>query len=130
MIVVVSTFLIDHFDLFGLRQVVLNFIGQPYAPSSFQTPWMYRVVRHPIMLGFLIAFWAIPTMTQGHLLFAAVVSAYVLVAIRFEEHDLTVHFGESYSNYRLEVSMLLPLPRGKRVDYGKSTARNSTSDNL
>ena len=75
---------------------------------------MYRIVRHPIMLGFLIAFWAIPTMTQGHLLFAAVASAYVLIAIQLEEHDLTAHFGESYSAYRREVSMLLPLPRNRR----------------
>lgn len=114
LIVVVSTFLIDHFDLFGLRQVVLNFVGRPYTSPSFRTPLLYRVVRHPIMLGFLIAFWAAPTMTQGHLLFAAVVSAYVLIAIQLEERDLTAHYGETYSAYQREVSMLVPLPRIER----------------
>jgi protein-S-isoprenylcysteine O-methyltransferase Ste14 len=110
-VVVVSTFLIDHFDLFGLRQVVLNFTGEPYTPPSFRTPWLYRLVRHPIMLGFLIAFWATPMMTQGHLLFAAGVSAYVLIAIQLEERDLTAHYGETYSAYQREVSMLVPLPK-------------------
>lgn len=103
LIVVVSTFLIDHFDLFGLRQIILYFIGRPYTPPSFRTPWLYRIVRHPIMLGFLIAFWATPTMTQGHLLFAAVVSAYVLIAIQLEERDLTAHYGETYSTYQRVV---------------------------
>jgi protein-S-isoprenylcysteine O-methyltransferase Ste14 len=113
-VVVVSTFLIDHFDLFGLRQVVLHFTGQPYTSPSFRTPWLYRVVRHPIMLGFLIAFWATPMMTQGHLLFAAVVSVYVLIAIQLEERDLTAHYGETYSEYQREVSMLVPLPKRER----------------
>lgn len=112
LIVLVSTFLINHFDLFGLRQVFLYFSGQSYTPEPFRTPWLYRVVRHPIMLGFLIAFWAIPTMTQGHLLFAAVVAAYVLVALKLEEHDLLAHHGETYSAYQRQVRMLLPLPTG------------------
>lgn len=110
LIALVSTFLINHFDLFGLRQVYLSFVGKPYSPPLFQTPWLYRVVRHPIMLGFLIAFWATPTMTHGHLLFATVVTAYVLVAVRLEERDLVAHFGEAYAAYQAQVRMLAPFP--------------------
>jgi protein-S-isoprenylcysteine O-methyltransferase Ste14 len=110
LIVLLSTFLINHFDLFGLRQIYLHFIGQPYTAIPFQTPWLYRVVRHPIMVGFLIAFWATPIMTQGHLLFAAVVTAYVLVALQLEERDLLAYHGETYSAYRRQVRMLVPLP--------------------
>lgn len=113
-IVFVSTFLINHFDLFGLRQVFLYFTGRPYTPIPFQTPWLYRVVRHPIMLGFLIAFWAIPLMTQGHLLFAAVVTVYVLIAVQLEERDLLTYHGETYSAYQRQVRMLVPLPKGSR----------------
>lgn len=109
LIVLISTFLINHFDLFGLRQVYLQFSGRPYTPITFQTPWLYRLVRHPIMLGFLIAFWATPTMSRGHLLFAAVVAAYVLVALQLEERDLAHFHGDSYSEYQREVSMLFPL---------------------
>lgn len=114
LIVLVSTFLINHFDLFGLRQIFLFFTGQPYTSIPFRTPWLYRVVRHPIMLGFLIAFWATPTMTQGHLLFAAVVTAYVLVALQLEEHDLVSYHGEAYTAYQRQVRMLVPLPRASR----------------
>lgn len=110
LIVLVSTCLINHFDLFGLRQVYLHFAGQSYTPIPFQTPWLYRVVRHPIMVGFLIAFWATPTMTQGHLLFAAVVTAYVLVALQLEERDLLSYHGETYSAYQRQVRMLVPIP--------------------
>jgi protein-S-isoprenylcysteine O-methyltransferase Ste14 len=112
-IVLVSTFLINHFDLFGLRQVYLHFAGQAYAPVPFRTRWLYRVVRHPIMLGFLIAFWSAPTMSQGHLLFAAIVTAYVLVALRLEERDLLAYYGDTYSAYQRQVRMLLPLPTGR-----------------
>lgn len=114
--VLVSTFLINHFDLFGLRQVYLNFTGRPYSPLPFRTPWLYRVVRHPIMAGFLIAFWATPTMTQGHLLFAAVVTAYVLVALQLEERDLLTYHGEEYSAYQRQVRMLFPIPRKDTPD--------------
>lgn len=110
-IVLVSTFLINHFDLFGLRQVVLYFMERPSTAVPFQTPWLYRVVRHPIMLGFLIAFWAIPMMTQGHLLFAAAVTVYVLIALQLEEGDLRAYHGEAYAAYQRQVRMLLPLPR-------------------
>ena len=113
LIVLVSTFLINHFDLFGLRQVVLYFKGHPYTPVPFQAPWLYRVVRHPIMLGFLIAFWAIPMMTQGHLLFAVVVTVYVLIALQLEERDLMAYHGETYSDYQRQVRMLVPLPKAR-----------------
>ena len=109
-VVLLSSFLINHFDLFGLRQVSLCFSGETYTPVPFRTSGLYRVVRHPIMVGFLIAFWATPTMTQGHLLFAAVVTMYILVALRLEERDLVAYYGETYSAYQRQVRMLLPLP--------------------
>ncbi len=112
--VLVSTFLIDHFDLFGLRQVVLFARGRPYPPPQFRVRGLYRLVRHPIMLGFLIAFWATPTMTWGHLLFAGITTAYIFVGVWLEERDTRRAFGDKYDEYRRQVGMLVPRLGGNR----------------
>ncbi len=111
--VLLSTFLIGHFDLFGLRQVYLYWVGKAYPASGFKTPGLYKIVRHPIMLGFIIAFWATPRMSVGHLVFAVATTVYILIAVQIEEHDLTNLYGDTYMEYKREVAMLIPMPRKK-----------------
>jgi protein-S-isoprenylcysteine O-methyltransferase Ste14 len=116
LIVLAATFMIDHFDLFGLKTTYHHFAGRETEPLEFKQVMLYRYIRHPIMTGFLIAFWATPVMTAGHLLFAVVVTAYVLLALQLEERDLVTAIGEPYRDYQKRVPMLLPLRFGKRND--------------
>ena len=108
-----SSFLINHFELFGLRQPVLRILGHAPAEPKFRTPLLYRYVRHPLYLGFLLGFWATPHMSAGHLLFALGATGYILVGIWFEERDLVAQFGDRYRDYRAQVGMLLPSRRSR-----------------
>ena len=113
-LVLVSTFLINHFDLFGLRQVWLYLLGRPYSALQFGTPGPYRLVRHPLYVGWLFAFWCTPTMTLAHLLFSVATTGYILIAIQLEERDLVREHGDTYKAYRRLVPMLVPFTRRRR----------------
>jgi protein-S-isoprenylcysteine O-methyltransferase Ste14 len=123
-IALAATFMINHFDLFGLRQVYLAWREKPYTDLDFRTRMLYRLVRHPLMLGFVIAFWAAPTMTAGHLLFAFGMTGYILTAIQLEERDLVAALGEKYRDYRRDVPMLLPLKHLSRRQTTETVGQN------
>lgn len=115
LIVLLSTFMINHFELFGLAQIFDNLKNKQTPNPKFQTNYLYKIVRHPIMLGFIIAFWATPTMTVGHLLFALVTTIYIFIAVKYlEEKDLRKHIGEKYEAYQKEVPMIIPFTKNKR----------------
>jgi protein-S-isoprenylcysteine O-methyltransferase Ste14 len=114
-LVFVSSFVIDHFELFGLKQVWQHYKGREHISAPFSERWLYRWVRHPLMLGFIIAFWAGPTMTLGRLLFALVMTLWILVAIQIEERDLARFLGEPYRDYRERTPMLVPLTRRAKL---------------
>jgi protein-S-isoprenylcysteine O-methyltransferase Ste14 len=120
-LVLASTFLISHFELFGLRQGYDRLIGRSLPPAAFKAPLLYKHVRHPLYLGFLIAFWSTPRMSAGHLLFAVATTLYILVGIQLEERDLVALFGDQYRRYRDKVAMLIPLP-GRSLSEGPAEA--------
>ena len=123
-LVLVSTFLINHFDLFGLRQVWLELMGEPYTHLAFRTPLFYKYVRHPLYVGWFLSFWFTPRMTVTHLLFAVMTSVYILMAIRWEENDLIMLHGEKYARYRQSVPMLIPSSTAYEVPPRKYAAPN------
>ena len=125
--VLYATFLIDHFDLFGLRQVWLYFRGQPYTEKRFTTPSLYRHIRHPLYVGWFMSFWFTPVMTLGHLLFAAVASAYILVAVIFEERDLLAMLGEDYRRWRAQTPAFVPRFGSRRKSELAGVARRTAS---
>lgn len=122
-LVLVATFLIDHFDLFGLMQPWRFFRGRAYEPPRFHVPSLYRIVRHPLYLGWLIVFWSTPTMTLAHLVFALMTTAYIFVAIQFEERDLVLFHGEAYRRYQKRVPMIFPIGRRRREALDSGQAR-------
>jgi protein-S-isoprenylcysteine O-methyltransferase Ste14 len=124
-VLLISTWLIDHFELFGVRQVLANAGATTPATYSFKDPLFYKFVRHPIYLGFVIAFWSTARMTVGHLFFAIMCTGYMLVAIQFEERDLVRHYGDTYREYRRRVSMLLPLPARRANLEARSSAQRA-----
>ena len=113
-VLLLATFLINHFELFGLQQGWLTLMGREIRSPAFVTPLLYKIVRHPLYVGWFLIFWGTPTMTAGHLLFAAAMSVYILVAMRFEERDLVQHIGEPYRRYQEQVPALIPRP-GRRL---------------
>jgi protein-S-isoprenylcysteine O-methyltransferase Ste14 len=118
-IVLVSTFLINHFDLFGLRQVTLYLLRRTYTHLEFRTPFFYKYVRHPLYVGWLLSFWCTPVMTAAHLFFAAMTTAYILIAVRFEERDLIAQHGAAYIRYREQVPMMVPSLSGRETLGGR-----------
>jgi protein-S-isoprenylcysteine O-methyltransferase Ste14 len=124
-VLLISTFLINHFELFGLRQVFARLLDSELPPPEFKAPVFYRYVRHPIYLGFLLAFWATPSMTVGHLLFSVATTGYILLGIFLEERDLIGLFGDQYRRYRQQVGMLFPLPGRKYIEQPPEPARSA-----